>query len=180
MREAMLDDLLAEFSISHLRRTPALALSGGERRRVEIARALASRPHHASTSSGGHRSNRHRRDLRAYLPFAPTYRGLTADHNVRETLRLSIAIFCMTGRSRWMDDHRNRVQYQHNAAFISVKGSAYSLAACAGFADPESGYAFSKQSNPLNPMPNLRFSRLINRFASISQAPMTALGGTGR
>jgi len=43
-REALLDELLAEFSISHLRRTPALALSGGERRRVEIARALASRP----------------------------------------------------------------------------------------------------------------------------------------
>ncbi len=43
-REAMLDDLLAEFSITHLRRTPALALSGGERRRVEIARALASQP----------------------------------------------------------------------------------------------------------------------------------------
>jgi lipopolysaccharide export system ATP-binding protein len=44
-RQAMLDSLLAEFSISHLRRTPALALSGGERRRVEIARSLASRPH---------------------------------------------------------------------------------------------------------------------------------------
>jgi lipopolysaccharide export system ATP-binding protein len=43
-REAMLEDLLAEFSISHLRRTPSLALSGGERRRVEIARALASHP----------------------------------------------------------------------------------------------------------------------------------------
>ncbi len=43
-RETMLDDLLAEFSITHLRRTPALALSGGERRRVEIARALASQP----------------------------------------------------------------------------------------------------------------------------------------
>lgn len=43
-REIMLDDLLGEFSISHLRRTPALALSGGERRRVEIARALAARP----------------------------------------------------------------------------------------------------------------------------------------
>ena len=40
----MLDDLLAEFSISHLRRTPSPALSGGERRRVEIARALASQP----------------------------------------------------------------------------------------------------------------------------------------
>ena len=43
-REAMLDDLLAEFSITHLRRAPALALSGGERRRVEIARALAAQP----------------------------------------------------------------------------------------------------------------------------------------
>ena len=43
-REAALDALLAEFSIAHLRRTPALALSGGERRRVEIARTLAARP----------------------------------------------------------------------------------------------------------------------------------------
>ena len=43
-REAMLEDLLSEFSVIHLRRTPALALSGGERRRVEIARALASQP----------------------------------------------------------------------------------------------------------------------------------------
>jgi len=43
-REARLDELLSEFSIGHLRRTPALALSGGERRRAEIARALASRP----------------------------------------------------------------------------------------------------------------------------------------
>jgi lipopolysaccharide export system ATP-binding protein len=44
-REAALEALLAEFSITHLRRTPSLALSGGERRRVEIARALASNPH---------------------------------------------------------------------------------------------------------------------------------------
>ncbi len=43
-QEALLEELLAEFSISHLRRTPSPALSGGERRRVEIARALASRP----------------------------------------------------------------------------------------------------------------------------------------
>ncbi|MGB0747439.1 MAG: LPS export ABC transporter ATP-binding protein [Magnetospiraceae bacterium] len=43
-RENALEDLLAEFSITHLRRAPALALSGGERRRVEIARALASKP----------------------------------------------------------------------------------------------------------------------------------------
>lgn len=44
-RETIINDLLAEFSITHLRRTPAIALSGGERRRVEIARALATRPY---------------------------------------------------------------------------------------------------------------------------------------
>lgn len=43
-RQQVVDDLLAEFSIEHLRRAPALALSGGERRRVEIARALATQP----------------------------------------------------------------------------------------------------------------------------------------
>ncbi|MEM6661761.1 MAG: ATP-binding cassette domain-containing protein, partial [Pseudomonadota bacterium] len=40
-RSRRLDALLAEFSLTHLRRTPASALSGGERRRVEIARCLA-------------------------------------------------------------------------------------------------------------------------------------------
>jgi lipopolysaccharide export system ATP-binding protein len=39
-----LDALLEDLSISHLREAPALSLSGGERRRVEIARALATRP----------------------------------------------------------------------------------------------------------------------------------------
>ena len=39
-----LEELLNEFSIGHLRQTPALALSGGERRRVEIARCLAADP----------------------------------------------------------------------------------------------------------------------------------------
>ncbi len=43
-RDMMCDELLAEFGIGHLRRTPSLALSGGERRRVEIARALATQP----------------------------------------------------------------------------------------------------------------------------------------
>ena len=43
-QSALVDALLREFSIEHLRRSPALALSGGERRRCEIARALASRP----------------------------------------------------------------------------------------------------------------------------------------
>lgn len=44
-REAALEDLMIEFGITHLRRAPAMALSGGERRRVEIARALAAQPH---------------------------------------------------------------------------------------------------------------------------------------
>lgn len=43
-RQQKLDALLEEFSIAHLRRSPATALSGGERRRTEIARALANDP----------------------------------------------------------------------------------------------------------------------------------------
>ncbi|WP_245525869.1 ATP-binding cassette domain-containing protein, partial [Mesorhizobium sp. M00.F.Ca.ET.216.01.1.1] len=43
-RERSLDELLEEFHISHLRKAPSLSLSGGERRRLEIARALATRP----------------------------------------------------------------------------------------------------------------------------------------
>jgi lipopolysaccharide export system ATP-binding protein len=43
-RENMLESLLNEFAIAHLRKAPALSLSGGERRRLEIARALAGRP----------------------------------------------------------------------------------------------------------------------------------------
>ena len=42
--KAILEETLAEFSVSNLRRVPAITLSGGERRRVEIARALASQP----------------------------------------------------------------------------------------------------------------------------------------
>jgi lipopolysaccharide export system ATP-binding protein len=44
-REGLLEELLVEFGITHLRRAPSIALSGGERRRVEIARALAAQPH---------------------------------------------------------------------------------------------------------------------------------------
>ena len=44
VRKMMVEDLMAEFGISHLRNTSSLSLSGGERRRLEIARALAARP----------------------------------------------------------------------------------------------------------------------------------------
>jgi lipopolysaccharide export system ATP-binding protein len=43
-RQQRLDALLSDLNISHLRKNPALSLSGGERRRVEIARALATQP----------------------------------------------------------------------------------------------------------------------------------------
>ncbi len=90
-REAELDDLLAEFSITHLRRTPAIALSGGERRRVEIARALATQPSFMLLDEPFAGIDPIAigdiRDLVSHLKD----RGigvLITDHNVRETLEL--------------------------------------------------------------------------------------------
>lgn len=86
-----LDSLLAEFGLTHLRKSPAIALSGGERRRVEIARALSSRPSFMLLDE----------PFAGIDPIAVgdiqqlvrhlTQRGigvLITDHNVRETLGL--------------------------------------------------------------------------------------------
>lgn len=90
-RRERLEELLTEFSIEHLRRAPALALSGGERRRVEIARCLAANPNYllldepfagVDPISVG--------DIRQLVADLKK-RGigvLITDHNVRETLEI--------------------------------------------------------------------------------------------
>jgi len=91
-REHELDALLEEFNIARLRKSPSIALSGGERRRVEIARSLATRPNYMLLDE----------PFAGIDPIAVgdiqelvrhlTNRGigvLITDHNVRETLGLT-------------------------------------------------------------------------------------------
>ncbi len=89
LRESRLDALLGEFSITHLRHTPAPALSGGERRRVEIARALAGSPGYILLDEPFVGIDPIAvNDVRALVGHLKD-RGigvLITDHNVRETL----------------------------------------------------------------------------------------------
>lgn len=105
-RETTLDELLNEFSIAHLRKSPALSLSGGERRRLEIARALASKPSFILLDE----------PLAGIDPIAVNdirslvsqlkNRGLgvlITDHNVRETLDIIDRAYILHGGSVLME-----------------------------------------------------------------------------
>jgi lipopolysaccharide export system ATP-binding protein len=90
-RERRLDELLGEFQITHLRRSPAIALSGGERRRTEIARALAARPQFMLLDEPFAGIDPIAINDIRNLVRQLTSRGigvLITDHNVRETLEL--------------------------------------------------------------------------------------------
>ena len=105
-RENKLEELLNEFSIAHLRKSPAIALSGGERRRLEIARALASNPDFILLDE----------PLAGIDPIAVgeirslvsqlKNRGLgvlITDHNVRETLDIIDRAYILHGGSVLME-----------------------------------------------------------------------------
>lgn len=116
-RRERLEELLSEFSISHLRRAPALSLSGGERRRVEIARCLAAEPGYLLLDE----------------PFAGVdpiavgeIRGLVSDlkkkgigvlitdHNVRETLEIVDRAYILHDGMMLMDGTADEVINDEN------------------------------------------------------------------
>ena len=116
-RRERLEELLSEFSIEHLRRANAMALSGGERRRVEIARCLAANPKYllldepfagVDPISVG--------DIR-HLVADLTKRGLgvlITDHNVRETLEIVDRAYILHDGTVMMSGSPNEVVNDDN------------------------------------------------------------------
>jgi len=116
-REAELDGLLEEFNIARLRKSPAIALSGGERRHVEIARALATRPNYMLLDE----------PFAGIDPIAVgdiqelvrhlNNRGigvLITDHNVRETLGLTDRAYIVYAGEVLTEGHPDEIVNNHD------------------------------------------------------------------
>ena len=128
-RDATLDELMAEFGITHLRNTPSVNLSGGERRRLEIARALAARPTFLLLDE----------PLAGIDPIAlGEIRDLTGhlkdhgigvlitDHNVRETLDIVDRAYIIHDGAMLMQGTPNEV-VQHSGVRQVYLGDRFSI-----------------------------------------------------
>ena len=124
-----LDSLLEEFNIARLRKTPSIALSGGERRRVEIARALATRPNYMLLDE----------PFAGIDPIAVgdiqqlvrhlTNRGigvLITDHNVRETLDIVDRAYILHDGSVLMDGRPSEIVAHQDVRRVYL-GERFSL-----------------------------------------------------
>jgi len=115
--EQRLDDLLHELHINHLRNNPALSLSGGERRRVEIARALATQPRFILLDEPFAGV-----DPIAVIDIQKIIRFLTSqnigvlitDHNVRETLGICDRAYIINDGEVLASGNPDEIVYNEN------------------------------------------------------------------
>ena len=128
-RENLLEALMAEFSISHLRRTSTITLSGGERRRVEIARALASQPNFILLDEPlagiDPIAVRDIRDLVGHLKDR-SIGVLITDHNVRETLEIVDRAYILHEGQMLMEGTPDEI-VQHSEVRRVYLGDRFSL-----------------------------------------------------
>lgn len=115
--EQRLDDLLDELHISHLRNNPALSLSGGERRRVEIARALATQPRFILLDEPFAGVDPIAViDIQKIIHFL-TEQGigvLITDHNVRETLGICDRAYIINDGEVLASGNPDEIVYNEN------------------------------------------------------------------
>ncbi len=112
-----LSELLADLNIGHLRKHPALALSGGERRRLEIARALATRPAFILLDEPFAGVDPIAvLDIQRIIRFLKERSNgvLITDHNVRETLGICDSAYIMNDGAVLASGHPDEIVYNEN------------------------------------------------------------------
>ena len=112
-----LSELLADLNIEHLRKHPALALSGGERRRLEIARALATRPAFILLDEPFAGVDPIAvLDIQRIIRFLKerAIGVLITDHNVRETLGICDSAYIMNDGAVLASGHPEEIVYNEN------------------------------------------------------------------